>query len=136
MLPGTPELFLGAFLFLGETPPFLGTLKQLLGISVTSRQTLVSHVTIPLTGNMDFFSLMGPPAYYTPIGLGASRGAPHQNQHLGRPPLFIYASGVTIPTTQAGQTPTQLYVYFGVKKSGVGSEILPLNITVVTGPAA
>lgn len=32
MLPGTSELFLGAFLFLGKTPPSLGTLKQLLGI--------------------------------------------------------------------------------------------------------
>jgi hypothetical protein len=46
-------------------------------------------VGIPFTGNMDFFSLMGPPAYYTPIGLGASRGAPHQNQHLSRSPLFV-----------------------------------------------
>jgi hypothetical protein len=40
-----------------------------------------------------------------------------------------------MPTTQARQAPTQLYVYFSVGKSGVGSEILPLNITVVTGPA-
>jgi hypothetical protein len=28
MLPGTPEFFLGAFLLLGKTPPFPGTLKR------------------------------------------------------------------------------------------------------------
>ena len=33
-LPGTPELFLGAFLLLGKTHRFLGTLKQFLGISI------------------------------------------------------------------------------------------------------
>jgi hypothetical protein len=33
-LPGIPELFLRAFLLLGKTPPFPGTLKQLLGISI------------------------------------------------------------------------------------------------------
>jgi hypothetical protein len=47
-------------------------------------------VHIPLTGEIDVFSLRGPPAYYTSIGLGASRGAPHQNLHLGKSPLFIY----------------------------------------------
>ena len=33
-LPGTPELFLGAFLLLGKTHRFPGTLKQFLGISI------------------------------------------------------------------------------------------------------
>ena len=34
MLPGIPELFLGAFLLLGKTHRFPGTLKQFLGISI------------------------------------------------------------------------------------------------------
>ena len=34
MLPGTPELLLGAFLLLGKTHRFPGTLKQFLGISI------------------------------------------------------------------------------------------------------
>jgi hypothetical protein len=41
------------------------------------------HQIIPLTGKIDVFSLRGRPAYYTSISLGTSRGAPHQNQHLG-----------------------------------------------------
>jgi hypothetical protein len=47
---------------------------------------------------MDFFSLRGPPAYQTPIGLDASRGAPHQNQNLGKPPLSLGVSPVTVIT--------------------------------------
>jgi hypothetical protein len=39
-------------------------------------------LSIPSTGKIDVFSLRGPPVYYTPIGLGASRGSPHQNLHL------------------------------------------------------
>ena len=34
MLPGTPELLLGAFLLLGKTHRFPGTLKQFLEISI------------------------------------------------------------------------------------------------------
>jgi hypothetical protein len=39
-------------------------------------------IIIPFGGKMGFFSLKGLPAYYISIGLGVSRGAPHQNQHL------------------------------------------------------
>jgi hypothetical protein len=49
----------------------------------------LSGYPIPLTGNMDFFSLKGRPAYYTSIGLGASKGSPHQNQYLESPSLLI-----------------------------------------------
>jgi hypothetical protein len=41
MLPGIPELFLGAFLLLGKTPPFPGTLKQFLGISIAPKTSSV-----------------------------------------------------------------------------------------------
>jgi hypothetical protein len=33
-------------------------------------------ICIPLTGKIDVFSLRGPPAYYTSIGLGTSRRPP------------------------------------------------------------
>ena len=44
-----------------------------------------SHVviekSIPFAGNMDFFSLRGPPAYQIPIGLEASReGTPSKSE--------------------------------------------------------
>jgi hypothetical protein len=66
---------------------------------------------ISLTGKIDVFSLRGLSAYYTSIGLGTSRGAPHQNQHLERPPLLgLSLSGVhptNKPPTRKG-TPTEL----------------------------
>jgi ATP-binding cassette subfamily G (WHITE) protein 2 (PDR) len=39
----------------------------------------------PIYWRNPHFLAYGLPAYYTSIGLGASRGAPHQNQHLGSP---------------------------------------------------
>ena len=49
--------------------------------------------TIPLTSKIDVFPLRGPPAYYTSIGLGTSRGTPHQNQHIGSSPIGLSLSG-------------------------------------------
>ena len=37
---------------------------------------LIGLPLIPLTGKIDVFSLRGPPAYYTPIGLGPLGGHP------------------------------------------------------------
>jgi hypothetical protein len=51
-----------------------------------------------------FFRLGARPPTTT-LWFRGPKGAPHQNQHLGRSPLFIHASGVTMPTTQAGQVP-------------------------------
>jgi hypothetical protein len=70
---------------------------------------------IPLTGNIDVFSLKGPPAYYTPIGLGPLGGHPaykpltregtHQITQRGRPSDWRIA---------------YLYVVLGVEKSRLG----------------
>jgi hypothetical protein len=61
---------------------------------------------IPLAGNMDFFSLGGPPAYQTAIGLGASWGSPCQNQYLGAPPIGLGSLGscpaYKLPTCRQG----------------------------------
>jgi hypothetical protein len=53
---------------------------------------------------MDFFSLRGPPAYYTSIGLGPWGGTPTKSAPR-QVFLFIYAlSGVTMLTTRAGHS--------------------------------
>ena len=58
---------------------------------------------IPLTGNIDVFSLRGPPAYYTPISLGPLGGLPaykpltregtHQITQRGRPAGVLILMG-------------------------------------------
>jgi hypothetical protein len=70
------RLTIGLYIVIGLPPP-----------------QITPSLSIPSSGKIDVFSLRGPPAYYTPIGLGATQGAPHQNLHLptrmaqrGRPP--------------------------------------------------
>ena len=71
---------------LGGCPPaYGGCFVTLLARGVDrAGDSPIRYTPIPLTGKIDVFSLRGPPAYYTSIGLGTSRGALHQNQHLGR----------------------------------------------------
>jgi hypothetical protein len=50
-----------------------------IGIGLPPPQ-ITPSLSIPPSGKIDVFSLRDPPAYYTPIGLGATQG-PHQNLH-------------------------------------------------------
>jgi hypothetical protein len=56
MLPGIPELFPGAFLLLGKTPPFPGTLKRIIFLL---NELAPNHVLWPLAvGSADGFKIV------------------------------------------------------------------------------
>src|SRR5271155_5485280 len=80
------------------------TCQGLLRLVGRAADNLARIMRIPLTGNIDVFSLRGPPAYYTPIGLGPLGGHPaykpltregtHQITQRGRPPGVLILMGL------------------------------------------